>query len=330
MFEVCAEPKRYGLPVSAATAKKLTQFAAMIQRFRERTNQLDAYEFADMVMRESGLATAAAMDKTAEGIDRAENMEELLGSIHGFVETYGDGAFAAQEADTIQETPMKPRIMDFLAEVSLLTDQDEKLDDHTPRVTLMTVHAAKGLEFPVVYIVGMEENLFPSQMSVRPQEIEEERRLLYVAITRAMEQCHLSFAQQRFRNGKTEFSSPSRFLSEIDRNCIHINAPRYNYTYTNKYGAPRVESTPPKVSPSAPAHSSVVIPPRRHISAAKSDALSQYKEGDCVSHRTFGIGTVVRAYTDPDSGNDKIEIRFDQHGTKTLLLTYAKLVKVNN
>ena len=330
MFEVCAEPARYGLPVSAATAKKLTQFAAMIQRFRERTNQLDAYEFADMVMRESGLATAAAMDKTAEGIDRAENMEELLGSIHEFVETYGDGAFAAQEADTIQETPMKPRIMDFLAEVSLLTDQDEKLDDHTPRVTLMTVHAAKGLEFPVVYIVGMEENLFPSQMSVRPQEIEEERRLLYVAITRAMEQCHLSFAQQRFRNGKTEFSSPSRFLSEIDRNCIYINAPRYNYTYTNMYGAPRVESTPPKVSPSAPAHSSVVIPPRRHISAAKSDALSQYKEGDCVSHRTFGIGTVVRAYTDPDSGNDKIEIRFDQHGTKTLLLTYAKLAKINN
>ena len=330
MFEVCADPARYGLPVSAATAKKLIQFAAMIQRFRERTNQLDAYEFADMVMRESGLATAAAMDKTAEGIDRAENMEELLGSIHEFAETYGDGAFAAQEADTIQETPMKPRIMDFLAEVSLLTDQDEKLDDHTPRVTLMTVHAAKGLEFPVVYIVGMEENLFPSQMSVRPQEIEEERRLLYVAITRAMVQCHLSFAQQRFRNGKTEFSSPSRFLSEIDRNCIHINAPRYNYAYTNMYGAPRVESTPPKVSPSAPTHSSVVIPPRRHICASKSDALSQYKEGDRVSHRTFGIGTVVRAYTDPDSGNDKIEIRFDQHGTKTLLLTYAKLVKVNN
>ena len=96
------------------------------------------------------------------------------------------------------------------------------------------------------------------------------------------------------------------------------------------YGAPRVESAPPQFSTSSPAHSTVVISPRRHISAAKSDALSQYKEGDRVSHRTFGIGTVVRAYTDPDSGNDKIEIRFDQHGTKTLLLTYAKLVKVNN
>lgn len=334
MFEVCADPARYGLPVSAATAKKLTLFADMIQRFSERTEQLDAYEFADMVMRESGLATAAAMDKTAEGIDRAENMEELLGSIHEFVETYGDGAFAVQEVDTAQETPMKPRIMDFLAEVSLLTDQDEKLDDHTPRVTLMTVHAAKGLEFPVVYIVGMEENLFPSQMSVRPQEIEEERRLLYVAITRAMEVCHLSFAQQRFRNGKTEFSSPSRFLGEIERNCIHINATRtLDYTRPHPYGMPLTAPTPQAYShvssaPSSPAPSSSVTPPRRQVSAAKSDALAQYKEGDRVSHRTFGNGTVIRAYTDPDSGNDKIEICFDQYGTKTLLLTYAKLVKM--
>lgn len=215
--------------------------------------------------------------------------------------------------------------MDFLAEVSLLTDQDEKLDDHTPRVTLMTVHAAKGLEFPVVYIVGMEENLFPSQMSVRPQEIEEERRLLYVAITRAMEVCHLSFAQQRFRNGKTEFTSPSRFLGEIERNCIHINAPRtLDYARPHLYGMPRIVQTP---QPSSPASS--VASPRRQVSAAKSEALAQYKEGERVSHRTFGNGTVVRAYTDPDSGNDKIEIRFDQHGTKTLLLTYAKLVKIS-
>ena len=215
--------------------------------------------------------------------------------------------------------------MDFLAEVSLLTDQDEKLDDHTPRVTLMTVHAAKGLEFPVVYIVGMEENLFPSQMSVRPQEIEEERRLLYVAITRAMEVCHLSFAQQRFRNGKTEFTSPSRFLGEIERNCIHINAPRtLDYARPHLYGMPRTVQTP---QPSSLASS--VASPRRQVSAAKSEALAQYKEGERVSHRTFGNGTVVRAYTDPDSGNDKIEIRFDQHGTKTLLLTYAKLVKIS-
>ena len=215
--------------------------------------------------------------------------------------------------------------MDFLAEVSLLTDQDEKLDDHTPRVTLMTVHAAKGLEFPVVYIVGMEENLFPSQMSVRPQEIEEERRLLYVAITRAMEVCHLSFAQQRFRNGKTEFTSPSRFLGEIERNCIHINAPRTpDYARPHLYGMPQTVQTP---QPSSPASS--VASPRRPVSAAKSEALAQYKEGERVSHRTFGNGTVVRAYTDPDSGNDKIEIRFDQHGTKTLLLTYAKLVKIS-
>ena len=189
----------------------------------------------------------------------------------------------------------------------------------------MTVHTSKGLEFPYVFIAGMEENLFPSQMSVRPQEIEEERRLLYVAITRAMVQCHLSFAQQRFRNGKTEFSSPSRFLGEIERNCIHINAPRtLDYARPHLYGMPRIVQTP---QPSSPASS--VASPRRPVSAAKSEALVQYKEGERVSHRTFGNGTVVRAYTDPDSGNDKIEIRFDQHGTKTLLLTYAKLVKIS-
>ena len=265
---------------------------------------------------------------------------------------------------------MKPRITDFLAEVSLLTDQDEKLEDHTPRVTLMTVHAAKGLEFPVVYIVGMEENLFPSQMSVRPQEIEEERRLLYVAITRAMNQCHLSFAQQRFRNGKTEFTSPSRFLSEMDRNCIHITASYissmrssslafkevrlevYPDTIGNRTTAltgdaggtsrqvghvsPAVRYSNTQASSLAnnlqcaprPTEAHDTLATKRHVTAAKSEMLMLYKEGERVSHRTFGKGTVIRAYHDKDSGNDKIEIAFDEHGVKTLLLTYAKLLKL--
>ena len=370
LFEICTDPARYSLPVSTTIAKKLMLFAAMVQRFSEQKERLDAYEFADMVMRESGLATAIAMDKTPEGIDRAENMEELMGSIHEFVETYGDGAFAVTETETAQENPMKPRITDFLAEVSLLTDQDEKLEDHTPRVTLMTVHAAKGLEFPVVYIVGMEENLFPSQMSVRPQEIEEERRLLYVAITRAMNQCHLSFAQQRFRNGKTEFTSPSRFLSEMDRNCIHITASYissmrssslafkevrlevYPDTIGNRTTAltgdaggtsrqvghvsPAVRYSNTQASSLAnnlqcaprPTEAHDTLATKRHVTAAKSEMLMLYKEGERVSHRTFGKGTVIRAYHDKDSGNDKIEIAFDEHGVKTLLLTYAKLLKL--
>ena len=143
----------------------------------------------------------------------------------------------------------------------------------------MTVHAAKGLEFPVVFIAGLEENLFPSQFCVKPQEIEEERRLLYVAITRAMERCYLSFARQRFRNGQMAFNSPSRFLNDVKR------------SYSRR-GSIRLPS------------------------------------GDRVTHRVFGDGTVVRVYRDEVTENDKIEINFDTQGTKTLLLTHAKLEKI--
>ena len=165
-------------------------------------------------MRTSGVMTTLALDRTQEGIDRAQNVQELLNAIREFVEQ------RAQEG--IDFTP----ITDFLSEVSLQTDQDENLTDTTERVTLMTVHAAKGLEFSVIFIVGLEENLFPSQFAVKPAEIEEERRLLYVAITRAMEQCHLSFARQRFRNGSFTFASPSRFLNDIDRQYFSLDRPK--------------------------------------------------------------------------------------------------------
>ncbi|MBR6303998.1 MAG: UvrD-helicase domain-containing protein, partial [Paludibacteraceae bacterium] len=172
-LEVMRSPDETALEVSGATKKKMQAFAALIDGYREQSDAMDAFAFAEMVMRTSGVMTALALDRSAEGIDRAQNVQELLNAIHEFVE--------GRQNEGIDYTP----ITDFLSEVSLLTDQDENLTDTTARVTLMTVHAAKGLEFPVVFIVGMEENLFPSQFAVRPQEIEEERRLLYVAITRA-------------------------------------------------------------------------------------------------------------------------------------------------
>ena len=184
----------------------------------------------------------------------------------------------------------------------------------------MTVHAAKGLEFPVVFIVGMEENLFPSQFAVRPQDIEEERRLLYVAITRAMEQCYISFARQRFRNGSFAFNSPSRFLNDIDRQFFELQRPSAPVAPT----IPRVPSSPgftgstrlTKVTPaSTPSLSG----------EGRGEASSPWQPGDRVSHRVFGEGTVTRVYRDEVTENDKIEISFDTQGTKTLLLSHAKL-----
>ena len=175
----------------------------------------------------------------------------------------------------------------------------------------MTVHAAKGLEFPVVFIVGMEENLFPSQFAVRPQDIEEERRLLYVAITRAMEQCYVSFARQRFRNGSFSFNSPSRFLNDIDKRYFEM--PR-----------PTMPTNP--ANPVITTGRTMLTNPARPVSGATSEiASSVWKAGDRVAHRVFGEGTVTRIYRDEVTENDKIEINFDTQGTKTLLLTHAKL-----
>ena len=308
-LEVMRSPDETAMEVSGATKKKMQAFAALIDGYREQSDAMDAFAFAEMVMRTSGVMTALALDRSAEGIDRAQNVQELLNAIHEFVE--------GRQNEGIDYTP----ITDFLSEVSLLTDQDENLTDTTARVTLMTVHAAKGLEFPVVFIVGMEENLFPSQFAVRPQDIEEERRLLYVAITRAMEQCYISFARQRFRNGSFAFNSPSRFLNDIDRQFFELQRPSAPVAPT----IPRVPSSPgftgstrlTKVTPaSTPSLSG----------EGRGEASSPWQPGDRVSHRVFGEGTVTRVYRDEVTENDKIEISFDTQGTKTLLLSHAKLI----
>ena len=300
-LDVMRKPDDTGLDVSTATKKKLQSFALMIDGFHQQSEEMDAFTFAEQVLRTSGVMTALALDRTQEGIDRAQNVQELLNAIHEFVDQ--------RTQEGIDYTP----VTDFLSEVSLLTDQDENLTDTKERVTLMTVHAAKGLEFPVVFIVGLEENLFPSQFAIKPSEIEEERRLLYVAITRSMEQCYLSFARQRFRNGSFTFASQSRFLNDIDRQYFEVSRPKEPST-------PRILSVPsiPRM-PSAP---------KTPVSNAQTPIPSSWKEGDRVSHRVFGDGTVVRVYRDEVTENDKIEIHFDKQGTKTLLLTHAKLDRI--
>ncbi len=298
-LDVMRQPDDTGLDVSAATKKKLQAFAALIDTYHEQSETLDAFAFTETVMRTSGVMTALAMDRSTEGIDRAQNVQELLNAIHEFVEQRAN--------EGIDYTP----ITDFLSEVSLQTDQDENLTDTTERVTLMTVHAAKGLEFPVVFIVGLEEQLFPSQFCIKPSEIEEERRLLYVAITRAEEQCYISFARQRFRNGSFTFNSPSRFLQDIDRQYFEMTRPV----------APKIQTTP-----STPIIRNIPSSPKTPVSGATTSLTNAaWKPDDRVSHRVFGVGTVLRVYRDEVTENDKIEIRFDTQGTKTLLLTHAKL-----
>ena len=308
-LEVMRHPDETGLEVNASTKKKLQAFAALIDGYSDQSDQMDAFRFAEMVLRTSGVLTVLATDLSAEGIDRAQNVQELLNAIREFVE--------GRQNEGIDYTP----ITDFLSEVSLQTDQDENLTDTTERVTLMTVHSAKGLEFPVVFIVGLEEQLFPSQFAVKPQEIEEERRLLYVAITRAMEQCYLSYARQRFKNGMFSFNSPSRFLNDIDRQFFELQRPVTTDRTQTVVRTDRVQVAPQtdRSSESASGKGNIVH------GAASSIASSAWKAGDRVSHRVFGTGTVIRVYRDEVTENDKIEINFDTQGTKTLLLTHAKL-----
>ena len=302
-LDVMRNPDETGLDVSAAYKTKLRGFAALMDQLRTLSEETDAYAFAEQVLKVTGVQTALALDTTPEGIDRAQNVQELLNAIREFVDQ--------RQNEGIDYTP----ITDFLSEVSLQTDQDENLSDTTERVTLMTVHAAKGLEFAVVFIAGLEENLFPSQFCVKPSEIEEERRLLYVAITRAMERCFLSFARQRFRNGQMAFNSPSRFLNDIDRQYFSIQKSAVRSQSTQS--TPSIQNIPniPRI-------------PKSPISHQTSDIPSSWQSGDRVSHRVFGTGTVQRVYHDEVTENDKIEIKFDTQGVKTLLLTHAKLERI--
>ncbi len=207
-FKVVQRPEAYGLAVSTATQNKLMRFAEMIVGFRELMPTTGAYEFARHVLQTTQVLLAAQSDKTAEGQDRLENLQELLNGIQEFER---DESMAGNEFVPIT---------DFLAEVSLLTDQDENLKDDEPRVSLMTVHSAKGLEFPVVFIAGMEDKLFPSAFAMSRREMEEERRLFYVAITRAEEECYITYARTRFRNGSVAVSTVSPFINDIDPQYI--------------------------------------------------------------------------------------------------------------
>lgn len=209
-WEVIGAPERYGLAVTKSTMNKLETFRLLISSFIERAQTTDVYELGDAIIKESGISQDIMSGKDADDLARQENLEEFLSGMSAFVEE-------RREEGRFDELFLQ----DYLQDVALLTDADSDGDKDEPRVSLMTVHAAKGLEFPTVFVVGLEENIFPSPLSAASlRELEEERRLLYVAITRAEKHCILTNAKNRWRYGKMEFDNPSRFIDEIDGKLI--------------------------------------------------------------------------------------------------------------
>lgn len=209
-WEVIGAPERYGLAVTKGTMNKLETFRLLISSFIERAQTTDVYELGDAIIKESGISQDVMSGKDADDLARQENLEEFLSGMSAFVEE-------RREEGRFDELFLQ----DYLQDVALLTDADSDGDKDEPRVSLMTVHAAKGLEFPTVFVVGLEENIFPSPLSAASlRELEEERRLLYVAITRAEKHCILTNAKNRWRYGKMEFDNPSRFIDEIDGKLI--------------------------------------------------------------------------------------------------------------
>ena len=212
LWKVITNPMAYGLAVNKGTMTKIRQFYTMFTSFINLSETMDAYQLGDLIVKESGISADIFSDTGPEGLSRQENLDEFMGGMQVFVES-------RQEEDRGDEVSLN----DFLQEVSLLTDADNESDEDTQRVSLMTIHSAKGLEFGTVFVVGVEENIFPSPLSINSKrELEEERRLLYVAITRAEHHCFLTCAKHRWRYGKMDFDTPSRFINDIDRAYLTI------------------------------------------------------------------------------------------------------------
>ena len=230
LWDVITQPTAYELNVNKGTLTKLEGFRALINSFIEKVGNTDAYELGASIIKASGIMAELMQDRTAENMSRQENIEELVNGLQDFTQTHRE-----EDNEHIYLT-------DYLSEVSLLTDQDSDKGNDDAKVTIMTIHSAKGLEFGSVFVVGMEENLFPSPMCTNSiKGLEEERRLFYVALTRAEEHCYLSYAKSRFRYGKMEFCTPSRFLRDIDPQYLHIDKQssdfsRPSFRQTNSFG----------------------------------------------------------------------------------------------
>ena len=335
-WEVLCNPLNYGLSINSGTHGKLQKFVALIESFRADYEITDAHTLALRIVKESGVMSEINQDRTPEGMSRQENVQELMNGLQEFVR-------AQQEEGEVDGV----LLTHYLQNVALLTDQDEQDDSDEPKVTLMTVHAAKGLEFRVVFVVGMEEDLFPNVMAGGSgRELEEERRLFYVALTRAEEYCFLTYAKSRYRYGKTEFCQRSRFLNEIDSVYLRdssLSSPgpsgsRYGTStfgqrssmfgsmndmeqsgFAQKVSVGTMRSVGQRPVGMRPVGSVPTTGKKAPTSAPASGVLL---EGQIIEHERFGVGTVVS--TDGVGENAKATVRFQHVGEKTLLLRFAR------
>ncbi|MFZ9673641.1 MAG: ATP-dependent helicase [Flavobacteriaceae bacterium] len=333
LFDVLTRLDQGLLAVHGGTRNKLEEFARMIQSFQVLEKQLDAFELAAQVVKKTGLLLEFKKDGTPEGVAKMENIEELLNGIKDFVEGQQEIADA------------RGALTEFLEDVALATDMDRDMDGED-RVALMTIHLAKGLEFPVVYIVGLEEDLFPSAMSMNTRsDLEEERRLFYVALTRAEQKAYLTYAQTRYRWGKLVDAEPSRFIEEIDEKYLEHTVPLTGYRYksiidkdifgevdTSKLRTQKpVSGIPPKQNQPTSSQLQKLrkIKPDIGIPVDRGNALSlDLQKGDWVDHPRFGRGVVKSL---EGLGNDlKADIDFEHGGSKKLLLRFAQLTKIDH
>lgn len=261
LWDVICSPQLYRLDVSKGAMGKIEKFKALIDEYTQRMNEEDAYTLGTDIIKSSGIANEIYSDSSPEGMSRQENVNEFIGGLEEFVE-------GRREEDRGNETS----IPDFLQEVSLLTDIDSDDSDDQNFVSLMTVHSAKGLEFPNVFVVGMEENIFPNQMCMgSKREMEEERRLLYVAITRAEKRCMLTCAKNRFRYGKMEFGTPSRFIKDIDPSLVSVEQADDNIFENNYSSKARTPFNNSQYQNSRPVASQFRSDPQRRIVQHKEE-----------------------------------------------------------
>lgn len=330
LWTVLTEPLAYGLNINKGTHAKLQGFRELIESFMTEASKKNAYELGAIIVRQSGITNEIYQSNDPENLSRRENIEELINGMHDFCATReeeGNGNIL---------------LTDFLSEVSLLTDQDNDKEGDAEKITLMTIHSAKGLEFRNVFVVGMEEGLFPSSMSFDSyKQLEEERRLFYVAITRAEEHCYLSFAKSRFKYGKMEFSSPSRFLKDIDVRFLHLpqeeqmarrideGAGRFRREQSGRSVSASASFSGggerPKAEifrPAVPRHLTKVGSVTASKPSVSGTSLLHVQAGQVIEHERFGIGDIIKV--EGTGENSKATVRFRNAGEKQLLLKFAR------
>ena len=312
IWDVLTNPVDYPTDFNKGTRDKLNEFTTMIQSFQAQINQVNAFQLAETIAKSSGIVKEllSEKDKGPEEVERYQNIEELLAGIQEFV-------------NTSEEEEMKT-LADFLLDVALLTDADTDKNEDRNHVTMMTIHSSKGLEFPHVFVVGLEENLFPSQMALHSRtDLEEERRLFYVAVTRAKDSCTLSYAASRFTWGQLITSEPSRFIDEIDAQFLHFDTPQRGQGRSLGMGFSRQER-PFSGGLNKPMGTSGNLKSINELKEQRGgETLQKFMVGQNVEHSRFGKGKITKI--EGVDSNQKATIFFPHHGIKNLLLQFANL-----